>query len=822
MTLIREPYPYQETVGNYLLQGKSVILQAPTGAGKTAAALLPYLHARQSLGAERFPRKCIYSVPMKVLANQFKEEYQKIIKQYGWSDELQVTIHTGDQPDDPRFEGDLIFTTIDQTLSSFINIPYGLGNSLANINAGAILSSYLVLDELHLFDPDTTLPTTLEMLKMLKGITPFIIMTATFSSNMLQTLADLLDAVIVPDPEEPEERKAMERIGSQVGKDRRFMAQPGQLTAEAVLAHDFKRTICICNTVKAAQDLYNDLKAKLQEQGDGETELRLLHSRFYKDDRQEKEEWIRKQFGSPQKDYNGRRLIQIATQVIEVGVDATCDILHTELAPASSLLQRAGRCARREGERGTVYIYLPIDDKGEPYYAPYNKGKRGLQLCEATWTAVHLPEFTNSHMSFSREQALIDAVHTPVDQAIMKELLQISHTRREDMLSVMRNPAEGRGRTPQLIRDVDNRFVFIHPNPNQDEMLLTNPWAYDGFGLYPGMLFREFTQLIEQVDSDTPWLMKGAYGVEDEEAPARQRTQYRWYDLEAKDVYTSAVIAVHPDIAQYDKERGFRFEVASGTGQSPLRSKKKEWERYSYQRETYAEHVGGLFAAYQLGRSQHLPLKDEIAFVVHRLEKELTHFQLAPGQIDQMLRAMFVCHDLGKLDRKWQGWAHAWQKEAGRFYGRDLSLPPDYMAAHTDYNPADERQREAQRRVTPKRPNHAGESGVAAIDLFDDLVGENGNALFYAAMTAIFRHHSAMTSSYEGYELHPAAKAAIQEALQVVDCPPTWTDKIALVDKGGEPVDSILVDFDDRNLIDALLYFLLVRVLRLADQRSQM
>ncbi|MBI1878235.1 MAG: DEAD/DEAH box helicase [Chloroflexi bacterium] len=41
------PYPYQEKVGELILSGRNVILQAPTGAGKTAAALLPFLHARR-------------------------------------------------------------------------------------------------------------------------------------------------------------------------------------------------------------------------------------------------------------------------------------------------------------------------------------------------------------------------------------------------------------------------------------------------------------------------------------------------------------------------------------------------------------------------------------------------------------------------------------------------------------------------------------------------------------------------------------------------------------------------------------------------------
>ena len=68
------PYPYQKLVAERLLEGKSVILQAPTGAGKTRAALLPFIHAWQQNGSAQFPTKCIYIVPMRVLANQFFNE----------------------------------------------------------------------------------------------------------------------------------------------------------------------------------------------------------------------------------------------------------------------------------------------------------------------------------------------------------------------------------------------------------------------------------------------------------------------------------------------------------------------------------------------------------------------------------------------------------------------------------------------------------------------------------------------------------------------------------------------------------------------------
>jgi Lhr-like helicase len=37
------PYPYQERVAEALLGERSVVLRAPTGAGKVRAAILPFL-----------------------------------------------------------------------------------------------------------------------------------------------------------------------------------------------------------------------------------------------------------------------------------------------------------------------------------------------------------------------------------------------------------------------------------------------------------------------------------------------------------------------------------------------------------------------------------------------------------------------------------------------------------------------------------------------------------------------------------------------------------------------------------------------------------
>src|SRR5690606_135217 len=91
-----------------------------------------------------------------------------------------------------KYLNDIIFTTIDQSLSSFLNIPVGLSFRMANLNAGAILSSFLVFDEIHLLEPEKSLFVMYELLRTTRM--PFIIMTATLPRNFIDFLTEKLDA----------------------------------------------------------------------------------------------------------------------------------------------------------------------------------------------------------------------------------------------------------------------------------------------------------------------------------------------------------------------------------------------------------------------------------------------------------------------------------------------------------------------------------------------------------------------------------------------------------------------------------------------------
>jgi hypothetical protein len=209
-----------------------------------------------------------------------------------------------------------------------------------------------------------------------------------------------------------------------------------------------------------------------------------------------------------------------------------------------------------------------------------------------------------------------------------------------------------------------------------------------------------------------------------------------------------------------------------------------------------------------------LPLRDEMTFAAARLED---WGNIPSGTIDRMIRALFACHDLGKLNRDWQAWAHQWQKMVGIYLGdADRSVAENCMLAHTDSDGSDE-QKQSQRKLG-RKPNHAAESAIAAARILEQTCGECPE-MWQAGITAIARHHHAMTNSYKGYTLHTAAPRAVREAFEKVGLGRKLAEVVEWRDSGGSSLENdFMIDYGLQGL---LYYMLLVRVLRLADQRSQ-
>lgn len=795
-------FEFQKTVARHLRAGKNVILQAPTGSGKTIAALWPFLEAWDRKGAE-FPRQCIYSVPMRVLANQFTFKTRQLINQeMRLMRNPQVEIQTGENPDDPKAHGDLVFTTIDQTLSNILCVPYAVGGGSANINAGAVISSYLVFDEFHLFPPEGALKTALEILSLLNGITPFLLMTATFSSEMLDALKEKLGAEVVT-----VSREELAKIPSQQNKVRCYHVRDKLLGADDVWTQHQgnRRSIAICNTVERAQDLFEALEDKARGTN---TEVRLLHARFLPKHRKEKEDLIRQEFGDKKEQWTKESLILVATQVIEVGLDITCDNLHTEIAPASSVLQRAGRCARFENEQGDVFIYdVPLNAKGERNFAPYHE-KDEKPLCEKAWTAF----LTRSGQAFDffEEQKVIDEVHTEADEKMLNEL-EANKGRTWDTIRRAMTQCDPSTR-PELIRDSsDSCTLLVHDDP----YFFENPYRYRGFSMYRGSVLGKWKDLQDWARAqELNWIVAIPQEKKESEQAedAKHKIQFNWFEIppHVDQPPYSPLYVVNPALVEYDERIGFRFSEKGGVNLADLlelaKGRKRDFDS-SYQLEDYPTHIKNMMKLYRERYAERL------RFAASRLENKLG---LESGSIDRATRLAIAFHDVGKMQMQWQAWARNYEKAIGE---EDLVSDPNLMIAHT--HSETEEHREKEKKVKPRRPHHAGEGAAAVMDLIKEFSGDD-EAYYKAVITAIARHHSPRTNSFDEYRMESASVAATVRALMEAG-ENVETELVARtlnLDAPEIDLDTELLGSDNQ-AEDWLMYLLVVRALRLTDGESQ-
>ena len=842
-------YPYQQRVMDLLHSGRSVVLQAPTGCGKTLAALAPFMRAFSHFPPEAFPQQCLYAVPMRVLANQFEREYRELAK---WQEESagrspQVTIQTGERADDPKLLGDLIFTTIDQVLSSALSVPYSLSQGQSNINVAAVWGSYLVFDEFHLF-PHEARNTTLQLLKTFGCFAPFALMTATFSRPLLEEAAESLgaEAVLL----EEREIEAIETRGGLPRKERHFRVVPQSITAEAVLAKHEGRSLVVCNTVDRAigtyealvqagcrpipfsaadlAPLYASLRSSRNAQEHqclldraidavrerhlsataSEPWLMLLHSRFESPHRQVKEGLLRVLWG-PSADLRqaSPSLIVVATQVVEVGLDISSNVLHTEMAPAASILQRAGRCARYPGERGYVYVYqVPLKKDGEPDYAPYAQSHTERAICERTWQALQARHDTV--VRFADELEIVDTAHGEADRESLRHMHQEQGRIWECITQavVFRDASVRR----DLIRPLESRTLLVHEPP--EGLTEESPFRFEGFSLWHGTLRGRLGELWERAETlGLPWALRYAIVCRDEE-DSQSPVAYRWLDARnTDDISAALVFALHPALAEYDAERGLRLGVAGdGSYRSPEAVRRgRSWDYEGYQLESYQEHAGALCQVFErLFRARLRWLERRFGYAP---ENEAV---VAP--LGQAVLLVLALHDVGKLDGRWQLWAERYQQAIGE--GK-----PPFLVAHTHWQPQNPVHRAAERTVKPRRPPHAGEGAHAVARILWEVLGKQHKGLYRAAVTAIARHHDAGLDEARPYHLHTQARETVAETLAGLGRAEwrKWAEWLIQASEAPNLQKHLLRPWPEDSWADWLMYFAIVRYLRLCDGLSQ-
>jgi CRISPR-associated endonuclease/helicase Cas3 len=125
-----------------------------------------------------------------------------------------------------------------------------------------------------------------------------------------------------------------------------------------------KKVLIVSNQVKRAQFIYENI---------GETypdiDRMLIHSRFKRVDRNRLESSLKEDFNT-----SSCACIVVSTQVVEVSLDISFDVMITECAPIDAMIQRFGRINRKRtdetiGKYKDIYVIQPSEDRKDamPY-----------------------------------------------------------------------------------------------------------------------------------------------------------------------------------------------------------------------------------------------------------------------------------------------------------------------------------------------------------------------------------------------------------------------------------------------------------------------
>ncbi len=742
------------------------MLRAPTGAGKTWAVLLPFVLKRVE-GQPLFDR-VLYALPLRSLATQLYETTKKALKRVKGqdnSDAINVTIQTGEQQEDKFFQGDIIFTTIDQLLSSYLMAPVSLPRRLANINAGALIGSLIILDEFHLLDPQRSMGTVLEMFDRLNGYCSFILMTATLSDSAISWLEEKLPNTVTIDLS-PEEIAIIESK-KEKPTVRKWLYIDEEMSVQKILDDHKLRTLVIANTVSKAQEFYRELCRHAS----GKTDIRLLHSRFYPEDRKITEKELLPRLG---KDSQNRAddFILVSTQVVEAGMDFSVDHLYSELAPINSLIQRAGRCARYGGE-GTVTVFRSSG------YLPYGKADMDA-------TAALLHDLSGKTCSWEEEREAVNKVLG------MREITFLSsygnlYSRRGKVNLAMDGVLESA--RDELIRDVNNVNVIVTEKPESIRL--------DRVASWPEMLsvpihsMQSFLKKVADQIEDN-WLVKAPYTDDFDEDIA---VRFRWRELNASEVPSAWLLAINPKFAAYSAELG----LVLGESGKEMDVRYRDLQihtRYHYIMETFPEHVKHVLEQYHKQEKEYLCSSRLLAKHLDITEEMLEKAGILAG----------ILHDAGKLAVDWQSIARKHQEF--KTPGKVPSVP----LSHMEYDPCADRS-------VPKRPSHAVEGAYAVCGyLFNVFDGAEGIAA--SILTAIARHHAGHAAKLGSFILDSTAVACLNDCLLQEGLPgaSSLLDQPDESMRGGQFSRELISACNEEDSKWLLLYWYIVRRLRLADQ----
>jgi CRISPR-associated endonuclease/helicase Cas3 len=375
----------------------NTLLTAPTGLGKTEAGLLWAQRNQNSVRGKRI----LYMLPYRTSINAMYIRMKALFRKEGMVSLLHgkssyfLYKHLSETDED---YSNTDYKTIARKISNMksfskkIYTPYKIltpfqilkpffGSKNFEMNFCEFYRSLLIVDEIHSYEPNITgmIVGVLQELESEYGAR-ILLMSATvpqFLANVLTRELDIKNKINFDNTKLDEFSR--HRIFVLNGTILDYINEIKKSVKTG------KKILIVCNTVVRAQEVFSFFS---------EYEAILLHSRFTFEDREKIEKNIKKVD------------IMVATQVVEVSLNISFDILYTEPAPIDALLQRFGRVNRRgwkNGKIAPVYIF----SEGSPYdkfiYKPWETVLATVKI---------LKELDGDILKESAIQTLMDTVYS--------------------------------------------------------------------------------------------------------------------------------------------------------------------------------------------------------------------------------------------------------------------------------------------------------------------------------------------------------------------------------------------------------------------------
>jgi CRISPR-associated endonuclease/helicase Cas3 len=337
----------------------NLILRAPTGSGKTGAALL-WAQLNQLANGRLF-----YALPNIASINAMYLRLENIFQKGNVGllhSRAASVLYSIFESDNIKERQALAWDIASLVRKMFYPIrvctPHQiLRYSLQGKGWEAMLSEFphsvFVFDEIHAYNPHLTGLTMATVRYIITHKARCMFLTATLPTFIRKLIEQEIPGIqfLEPSPSNESDRKILEQKRHTIQVvDGSIMDNIDLIARQSANA---KSTLVVCNHVPTAQAVYRKLSKKIQHVG-------LLHSRFTRKDRNEKEQELR----------SGLPTILVATQVVEVSLDVDFQQGFTEPAPIDAIVQRMGRINRRAKltAPAPVHIFtMQYSDSGIPY-----------------------------------------------------------------------------------------------------------------------------------------------------------------------------------------------------------------------------------------------------------------------------------------------------------------------------------------------------------------------------------------------------------------------------------------------------------------------